>query len=144
MTKLLKFILPVGLGLSLLTITIMAVMSTTLVSCELLDACGDGYCKASDGQCYKCSDGSACSSTAQAGYTLTTQGHIYCYSGSGGSSGGGSTAYCSSGNTYNYSSQKCCPNSAPYYYPGTHGIKAAGCYSSCPYVGDCGTQFTKY
>lgn len=57
---------------------------------------------------------------------------------------GTTTAYCTPGNTYNYSSGKCCSNSTPYYYPGTHGIAAPGCYASCPYVGDCGTRFTKY
>ena len=59
-------------------------------------------------------------------------------------SSSGATAYCNPGYTYNYSSQKCCPNSTPYYYPGTHGIQPAGCYSSCPYVGDCGTRWTRY
>ena len=62
----------------------------------------------------------------------------------GGTGGTTVVAYCNPGNTYNYSSRKCCPNSARYYYPGTHGITSAGCYASCPYVNDCGNMFTKY
>ncbi len=96
----LKFALPIGMGLALLTITIFGIVSTTIVGCE------------------KTTGTSTSTSTR--------------------------SAYCNPGNTYNYSSQKCCPNSTPYYYPGTHGIKAPGCYASCPYIGDCGTKYTKY
>ena len=66
-------------------------------------------------------------------------------SSSSSSSSSGTTSkgcQCSKGYTYNYSSQKCCATSTPYYYPGTHGITGVGCYASCPYVGDCGTQYT--
>ena len=63
--------------------------------------------------------------------------------GGGGGGGGGTTPHCNSGDTYNFASGMCCPNSAPYYYPGTHGGQA-GCYASCPYANDCGTQFQQY
>ncbi len=53
-------------------------------------------------------------------------------------------AYCNPGNTYNYSSRTCCPNSTPEYYDGTYGISGPGCYATCPYIGACGTRFTRY
>lgn len=53
-------------------------------------------------------------------------------------------AYCNPGNTYNYSSGMCCPNSAPHYYNGAHGISGSGCYASCPYIGDCSEKTTRY
>jgi hypothetical protein len=140
---LLKFALPIGLGMTLLAITFFGIVSTTFVGCDLLVECSSGQCKGTNGHCYSCSSGSYCT-TSPSGNCSTPTGGVYCCTGSGSSGGGGSTAYCSSGYTYNYSSAKCCPNSAPYYYPGTHGISAAGCYASCPYVGDCGSQFTKY
>lgn len=44
---------------------------------------------------------------------------------------------CNPGWTLNISSNMCCPNNAPYYYNGAHGIYARGCYRQCPYIGDC-------
>ena len=61
---------------------------------------------------------------------------------SGGGGGGGSHCQCQPGNTYNYLTGICCPNTSPYYYPGTHG-GSRGCYASCPYIGDCGSAFTR-
>ncbi len=61
--------------------------------------------------------------------------------------GGGSSvrAYCNPGNTYNYLTRICCPNSAPYYYDGRRGISSPGCYASCPAnIDDCGTHFSRY
>lgn len=52
--------------------------------------------------------------------------------------------YCDPGYTYNTFSSKCCPNSAPYYYPGREGVALPGCYASCPYVNACGNRFIKY
>ena len=54
--------------------------------------------------------------------------------GSSGTSGGSScnTGYCLNNN-------QCCPASTPDYTYGNHGY-AAGCYASCPYVGDCGAS----
>ena len=143
-TQLLKFALPIGMGLALMVITFFGIISTTLVGCEKI--CPSGQCEGNNGHCFKCSAGSYCTTTPTGNCSAPDQG-VYCCTGSGGGSGGGggsTTKYCNPGNTYNYSSQKCCPNSAPYYYPGTHGITGAGCYASCPYVGDCGSRWTKY
>ena len=141
-TQLLKFALPIGMGLALLIITFFGVVSTTLVSCGKV--CKSEQCEGTNGHCYSCSAGSYCTTSPSGNCSATINGVACCTGGGGGGGGGGGSAYCNAGNTYNYSSQKCCPNSAPYYYPGTHGIKGAGCYSSCPYVGDCGSSFSKY
>ena len=140
-TRLLKLALPIGVGLLLFTITLMGLLSTTLIGCQKASACSSGAVMGTDGKCY-----GPCPSPYYA--TLTNAGNcgspsaggVYCCG--GGSTSGG--PYCNSGYTYNYSSQQCCPNATPYYYPGTHGISPAGCYASCPYVGDCGTMYTKY
>ena len=52
--------------------------------------------------------------------------------------------YCNPWYTYNFSSNKCCPSSSPYYYPGTHWIYQVGCYKTCPYVWDCWSRFQKF
>lgn len=54
-------------------------------------------------------------------------------SGGGGSSS--SSQKCSTG--YCLNNGQCCPKAYPDYTYGGHGYKA-GCYKSCPYVGDCG------
>jgi hypothetical protein len=59
----------------------------------------------------------------------------YGSSSGGGGSGGGSS--CSTG--YCLNNGQCCPKSHPSYTYGGHGY-AAGCYASCPYVGDCGSS----
>jgi hypothetical protein len=143
-TKLLKLALPIGMGLVLLIITLMGMLSTTLTGCKT-SACGTGELLGTDGKCYgPCPGGYYASLTASAGNCGSpSAGGVYCCGGGSGSGTGGG-AHCNSGYTYNYSSQKCCPNNTPYYYPGTHGITAAGCYASCPYVGDCGSSYTKY
>jgi uncharacterized membrane protein len=51
--------------------------------------------------------------------------------------GGGSGAKCSTG--YCLNNGQCCPRAYPDYTYGGHGY-AAGCYASCPYVGDCGSS----
>jgi hypothetical protein len=56
------------------------------------------------------------------------------YSSSGGGGGGGSS--CATG--YCLNNGQCCPRAYPDYTYGGHGY-AAGCYASCPYVGDCGS-----
>ena len=57
-------------------------------------------------------------------------------SSSGPSGGSCSTGYCKNNG-------QCCPGSAPNYTYGGHGY-AAGCYPSCPYVGDCGASTQCY
>jgi hypothetical protein len=65
--------------------------------------------------------------------------------GSSSSSSNSSSCPCNRGNTYNVSSRTCCPSDTPYYFPvGSHavsGVQQGRCYASCPYVGDCGSQF---
>lgn len=139
-SQLFKFALPIGMGLALVMITIFGILSTTLVGCDQLGKkCEAGALLGNDGKCYgPCANGSTATYTPVGNCSAASAGGVYCCT------GGGGTAYCNAGNTYNHSSNKCCPNSAPYYYPGTHGIKPAGCYASCPYTGDCGTRWTKY
>ena len=48
-----------------------------------------------------------------------------------------STAACNTG--YCLNNRVCCPRAFPNYTYGGHGY-AAGCYASCPYVGDCGSS----
>lgn len=97
-------------------------------------------CRGSNGTCYSCSGGSFCSQSGGSGCSSPVSG-VYCCNGGGGGGGGGSCP-CNSGYVYNSLTAKCCPSSAPYYYPGTHGGSAPGCYASCPYIGDCGSSFT--
>ena len=108
-------------------------------------SCSDG-CVGSDNKCYTCPSPFSCTPTpGNLRCGEPTAGGIYCCtsSSSSGGSSSGSSCPCSSGSTYNYLSGLCCPNSAPYYYPGTHGLASPGCYASCPYVGDCGTQWQR-
>ncbi len=58
-------------------------------------------------------------------------------SGSSGSGSGGGGSTCSTGFCLN--NGQCCRSGTPYYTYGGHGY-AAGCYASCPYVGDCGSR----
>jgi len=144
-SKILKIALPIGMGVMLLTITLMGLLSTTLLGCQKSSVCGSGEVLGTDGKCYgPCTSGNYATLNPSGNCSSPSAGGVYCCSNGGSSGGSGGGAYCNSGNTYNYSSQQCCPNSTPYYYPGTHGITGAGCYASCPYVGDCGSSFTKY
>lgn len=59
------------------------------------------------------------------------------YSGGSGSSSSGGGSSCSTG--YCLNNGQCCPGAYPNYTYGGHGY-AAGCYASCPYVGDCGSS----
>ena len=56
---------------------------------------------------------------------------------SGGGGGGGSTQSCNTGWCLN--NGQCCQKGHQYYTYGGHGY-AAGCYASCPYVGECGSR----
>jgi thiol-disulfide isomerase/thioredoxin len=95
-------------------------------------------CRGDNGSCYSCTGSSFCSRSGGSNCSSSTSGVACCSSGGGG--GGGGSCNCQPGNVYNYLTGKCCPNSAPYYYPGTHG-GGVGCYASCPYIGDCGTTY---
>ena len=125
-------------------IGILVVMCTMVGCGPFQPQCTGGEsCRGNDGDCMSCSMGS-CSSAPVGNCSNAVDGVYCCVGGSSGGGDGSSSASCSRGNTYNFSSGTCCPNSAPYYYPGTHGIKSPGCYSSCPYINDCGTKFEKF
>ncbi len=98
--------------------------------------CASGQCTGSDGACYgPCtSSGAVCTSTPSGSCSAPSPGGIYCCVGGGGGGGGGQ---CNSG--YCLNNGKCCPRSTPDYTYGGHGY-SAGCYASCPYVGDCGAS----
>lgn len=58
----------------------------------------------------------------------------------GTTSGGKTTSGGSKCNTgYCLNNGQCCPRASPDYTYGGHGYQA-GCYKSCPYVGDCGAS----
>ena len=99
-------------------------------------SCASGECKGNDGQCYSCSGGTTCT-TSGGSNCSSPRGGVYCCGG-----GNGGSCQCQPGNTWNYLTGICCPNTAPYYDPGNHGYKA-GCYAQCPYIGDCGSAWTR-
>ncbi len=109
--------------------------------------CSAGQCLGTDNVCYgPCASGSFCTTTGGAGCSAPSAGGVYCCTGAPSvTTGNPGNNICQGhvGDTFNYLTRTWCPNSAPYYYPGTHGIKAAGCYASCPYLGDCGNRWTR-
>ena len=95
-SQLLKYALPVGMGLALLIITIFGILSTTLVGCKKGDVCESksgsvtcGYCKQdamtsgnpNAGKCFYCPTGSTCSGDVC--------GTLQCVTAGGGGGGGG-------------------------------------------------------
>jgi len=92
--RLLKFVLPISLGLVLSMITLFGLISTTFVSCGLFDNCPSGELKGTDGNCYACvgSGGHMTYTYEGAGCSDGSNG-VYCCPGvgSGGGGGGGST-----------------------------------------------------
>ena len=106
-------------------------------------SCSSGQCLGTDNVCYgPCASGLFCTTSPSGSCSAPSAGGVYCCGGSssGGSSGG--SCPCNPGNTWNFLTQTCCANSHPYYYPGTHGGQS-GCYTTCPYVGDCGSSFER-
>jgi hypothetical protein len=94
-------------------------------------------CEGNDGMCYTCSEGTRCS-TSGGSNCSSPKGGVYCC----GDTSSSSSCRCNPGSTYNFSSQTCCRNATPYYFPGGRGY-GAGCYASCPYVNDCGSRFQR-
>jgi hypothetical protein len=90
------------------------------------DSCAAG-CTGANGDCMSCSGGYSCNSGGSC--SAVVNGVACC-------TGGGGSQSCNPG--YCYSNGACCPQSAPWYDRGGHGY-GAGCYASCPYVGDCGS-----
>jgi hypothetical protein len=94
--------------------------------------CNSG-CTGSDGNCMTCSSPYSCNS---GGTCSASVNGVACCTGGGGGGGNACTA-CGTGKCL--TNGVCCPRSAPWYDPGGHGY-GAGCYASCPYVGDCASQ----
>ena len=121
--------------------------STLVVGGNLLvlSGCLDDPCDPGcsvNGRCSgSCVSGAHCSSTNTGNCSAANSDGIRCCWDAGGGGGGGGGNPCSSG--YCSTNGVCCPSSARWYTYGGHG-KAAGCYSSCPYVGDCGSTSTCY
>jgi len=88
--QLLKFALPVGMGLLLMAITISAIISTTFVGCQKDTTCPSGQCAGDNGHCYSCSSGSYCTKSPSGNCSSAVSG-VSCCTGSGGGGGGGCT-----------------------------------------------------
>ena len=90
-THLLKFGLPVGMGLTLMVITIFGILSTTLTGCEPLGKkCKEGSLLGSDDKCYgNCQSGSVATYVAVGNCSAASAGGVYCCNSGGG--GGGCT-----------------------------------------------------
>ena len=80
--RLLKFVLPISLGLMLSLITLFGLISTTFVSCGI--TCPKGELKGTDDSCYSCPDASshATYSYEGAGCSNPVAG-VYCCPGAG-------------------------------------------------------------
>lgn len=105
--KLLKFLLPISLGLVLSVITLFGLISTTFVSCTI--TCPSGELKGSDGDCYSCSSGSHTTYNYESASCSTPIAGVYCCP------GGGSTGCHPTG----------CPSTAPW-------ACGAECYATPP------------
>ena len=105
------------------------VLLASALGCAPANDCASG-CTGSNGNCMSCPSPYSCNSGGSCG---AFSNGVACCTG-GGSSGGAS---CNPG--YCYSNGQCCPSSTPWYDAGGHGY-SAGCYASCPYVGDCGSS----
>jgi hypothetical protein len=84
--RLLKFVLPISLGLMLAMITLFGLISTTFVSCGLLDKCAAGELKGNDGDCYACSAGAHATYAYEGAGCSNPVSGVYCCPG-GGSTG---------------------------------------------------------
>jgi len=91
--------------------------------------CNPG-CTGSNGNCMTCQSGYTCNGGGRC--SAAVNGVACCTGGSGG--GTNACTACGTGNCL--TNGVCCPKARPWYTPGGHGY-AAGCYASCPYVGDC-------
>ena len=110
---------------------ILIALFASLLGCVAGQDCAPG-CTGSNGDCMTCSGAYSCNS---GGTCSAAVNGVACCTGMGGS------ASCNPG--YCLSDGKCCPSATPWYDPGGHGY-GAGCYASCPYVGDCGNSKVCY
>jgi hypothetical protein len=102
-SKILKIALPIGMGVMLLTITLMGLLSTTLLGCQKSSVCGSGEVLGTDGKCYgPCTSGNYATLNPSGNCSSPSAGGVYCCSNGGSSGGSGGGAYCNPGNTYNY------------------------------------------
>jgi len=108
--QILKYVLPIGMGLTLLIITFFGISSATLVGCQ--KTCASGKCLGTDGDCYSCSSGSYCTTSPSGNCSNAVHG-VYCCTGS---SGGGGTTGCNPTG---------CPSTAPWLCGGL-------CYATVP------------
>jgi hypothetical protein len=83
--RLLKFVLPISLGLMLSMITLFALISTTFVSCDPLK-CAAGELKGNDGDCYACNGGGHTTYAYEGAGCSNPVSGVYCCPG-GGSTG---------------------------------------------------------
>ena len=138
-------------ALHLMLLTVISGPAAMACAGDRLGGCSAGYCMGTDGHCYGgCGSGSFCTTSAGTGCGAPSAGGVYCCRGGGQpisnpTPTATSTNICDghTGYTFNYLTRTWCANGTPYYYPGTHGGHAAGCYASCPYINDCGTRFTR-
>ncbi len=92
-TQFLKFVLPVGLGITLFAMTVAAVMG----GCQKQKVCTSGSCMGNDGKCYgPCSAGSSCTTTPIGNCSAPSAGGVYCCAGGGGGGGGCTPTGCPS------------------------------------------------
>lgn len=83
--RLLKFVLPISLGIMLSMITFFGLISTTFVSCGV--KCQNGELKGSDDECYSCSSGSHATYSYEGASCSNPKAGVYCCPGGGGSAG---------------------------------------------------------
>ena len=79
--RLLKFVLPISLGLMLTMLTFFALISTTFVACNPVK-CAAGELKGNDDECYSCSGG-AVATYSPAGNCSNAVAGVYCCLGGG-------------------------------------------------------------
>ena len=90
--RLLKFVLPISLGLMLLMLTLLGLISTTFVSC-IGDPFNNYKCPVvgekmgDDGNCYSCASGTHATYTYENAGCSNPMSGVYCCPGGGGSTG---------------------------------------------------------
>ena len=106
---------------------LLVVLMLAGLACAPAADCEAG-CTGSNGDCMTCAAGYSCNTGGSCSRAVNG---VACCTGGGGGSQMCNTGYC-------YSNGFCCPRATPWYDNGAHGY-AAGCYATCPYVGDCGS-----
>jgi hypothetical protein len=81
--QLLKYSLPISMGLVLTSMTVFGLLTTSLWSCAKESVCVTGQCMGADGDCYSCAAGSYCTLTPSGNCSSGVNG-VYCCTGGGG------------------------------------------------------------